>query len=221
VDRKQRDQERGLLQSVGGVVGGGDDLGVGTSAAGAAVDQRAHRDDQRIGMRLVSLRAPCHPLGDGGVGGRAERFDEPGGEVEDRRRVLPAQRQQALLGGLEVADELGLDLVAQQPHRTTGAEPLRGRAQHESKVLADLLARQQVAERLAVAQRRPRRVLDGLVDELLAANLEERTVAVIVHHRPAQQLDGLALAENAAQALARLVPIDEEDQSRPEELQEL
>ena len=74
----------------------------------------------------------------------------------------------------------------------------------------------ELVEALPVAQRLPGGIFDGFGERLLAADLDQPAVAVVVVGRPFEHVDGARPAHESAQPLSHMVPVDQEHDARPQ-----
>ena len=133
--------------------------------------------------------------------------------------MFARRRQQSLVNGVDVVAQLGADLVAYQELGSARLQALAGGLESELQELAGALPAQQVAELAAGRQRNLARGLQGVEDELLAAQRQEPHVSVILVGRPAERAQADPAGGELSQPLPRPVPVDQEDQPRPEERQ--
>ena len=131
VVRHERQVEGRLLELVDDVVGDLDQVAVGLRALRVA-RLGARGVDQLVGAvlpRLGALRVALEHLGRAGCRRVEERVADAARDLEREGRVLGGDVEHALLGGAEVAHQLGAHLVAHQPLGAPALQPLRaGRA---------------------------------------------------------------------------------------------
>ena len=217
---RQAQPESAFVESVGGVL----DLVDGAAQRLAALHARAglaRLHGETVGLLLHLFGAPRQALAfGGGCRTAADRLGDGRGKRSGDAEMAHQQRQHGELRGIEELRQLGLDLVADQAQRAAAAQPLAGLAQHAAQEFRALRGAQRGIEPRAVGNAADRGAADRLEDEIGAAQLEEGAMAEIVHRRPVEDVDRFLFADEGLQRLARLVPVDQEDQPRAQEFEE-
>lgn len=147
--------------------------------------------------------------------GRAQRL----GRFDNQAGVLGGSSELSGLRRVEVMDQLHTQLVADERLRLAGAQAFGADPQGEAYDVKRGLGTEHVAQRIPIPGRNLGGQLDGVEDEALTAQHEERHVTTAGVGGPAQQADRLLLAHQGGQVLASTVPIDEEHQPRTQVLE--
>ena len=220
---QQRDEEGGLLQRIGHIVGQlhqRDDRTPARQPLGLG----ACPHDEVVGLAFPGL-GPC-PQPGGGLGAVVATIDRaigqrlvdrlgqglhPGGVLGQQIELgavllhVPGQQQPGLVGHQRggLVGRMGAPRQRQHVHQ----EGLRRRlAEHGVQPVAD-------------AEGTGAKILHGVEDELLAARLQPGAVADLALRRLAQHLDRQRLGHEGLQALAGAVPVDQEDDAGADALQ--
>ena len=135
-----------------------------------------------------------------------------GGDVVRQSDLAEHDREQRAVDALQPPDQIGLDLVADQPDRTPRAQRLGRNPQRGLEEVDRGVAPERLVQPLAEADPRRRGIAHRGADQLIAAEFEEGAVADPLPRRPVERCDRVVLGDPAAQQLARLVPVDQEHQ---------
>lgn len=219
--RRQRPQEGGFIERVRRIL----DLVDRQPQRFAVVHARARLarlQGEPIGLlfHLLGASRQVRALGFGRIAAAAETVGDRRGEGARDAEMADHEGQHRDLGRVEELRQLGLDLVADEPQRAAGAQAFARLAQHPVEELHAVSRAQRRVEPGAIGNAPDGGAPDRLEQQIGAAHLEEAAMAVVVRRRPAQDLDGFLLADEGLQGLARLVPVDQEDQARAEMLEE-
>ena len=111
-----------------------------------------------------------------------------------------------------MADQIGLDAVAGQPHRAAFEQRFGADAQHGFQKIDRRVAPERAVEPLAETDTGGCRVMHGRRHQFAAAEFEEAAVTEAVARRPIEHAHGVGFRYPLAQHLARFVPVDQENE---------
>src|SRR5271165_1753827 len=125
--------------------------------------------------------------------------------------------EQFALRRVEALRQIGLDLVADEAGGASILEAFAGEMQDAAQKGGAFALAQRLSKRHAVGDASAGRPPHRVEDEIGAAELEKGAMAVFALRGADEEFDRPGLGHKRLQRLARLVPVDQEDDARAEE----
>ena len=142
---------------------------------------------------------------------------DTGGDLAREARLAHHDCQQRGIHALQVADEVRLDAISREPHRASLQQGFSGRdAQNGLEKIDRRVTTKHMVKALTKSYSVRRRGTHGRWKQLATAQLEETAVTNSVARRPVEYIDRATFGDAGSQQLARPVPIDQEDERRPD-----
>ncbi len=217
---REAEQEGGLIEAIGAVLGFVDQRQQ-RGAVARALAGLAGGDGQAVGFFLqpfgalaqaLALVEGSEPLGkEGGL--------DHAGEHAGQAEMAQHEGEDLALGAVEPLREIGLDFVADQAGRAPVLQALAGDVQHIAQEGVAFALAERPVERHAIGDAAGRGVADRLIDQFRAAEFEKGAMAFVMARGRRQDLDRRRLAGEDLQGLARLVPVDQEDDARAQDFE--
>ena len=168
-----------------------DPIGLALDLAGA---------DQQLAVDRAAGLEGCDVMGD------------RGGDIMRQADLAQHDREQCAVDAFQPPDQVGLDLVAHQPDRSSRAQRF-GRDPHRGLEEIDRgIATERLVQPLAETDPRWCCVAYRGGNQFIAAEFEQSAMANPLPGAPIQNPRRIVLGDPAAQQLARLVPVDQEHQ---------
>ena len=139
-----------------------------------------------------------------------------GGDVVRQSGLAQHDGEQRAVDALQTPDQVGLDLVAHQPHRPSRAQRLGRRPHRGFQEIDRGVASERLIQPLAEADPRRRGVAHRRANQFIAAEFEEAAVTEALAGGPIENPHRIVARDIVAQQLARLVPVDLEHQRSAE-----
>ena len=206
----------GLLQLVDRIVGALEELEERYGPA-ESLDVLPRVVQQRIRLRFPR-RCPGGELSNPGL--RVGRSDPLEGLTQRHCEVVTESDmsrcgiENAEPFVLEVAAQLGLDLIRDYAARPLLAQSLRREPHGFLQELTGMLFADEIVEALSIPQWLPGGIFDSFGEYSLTADLDEAAVPVVMVRRPFEHVDSACLVDEAAQPFADVVPVDQEHNPR-------
>src|SRR5271166_946929 len=124
--------------------------------------------------------------------------------------------EQFALRSVEALRQIGLDLVADEAGGASVLQAFAGETQDAAQKRGAFALAQRLSERHAIGDASAGPPPHRVEDEIGAAELEKGAMAVLALRGTNEEFDRLVLGHERLQRLARLVPVDQEDDARPE-----
>ena len=219
---QQRHEERCFLEVVRDVVGG---LHEFLQVSGPRI--RAHRVthviDEPVGIGLPSLTARGKLLGEFLTAAAAEcqqRVSHGVRYLDGESGVLAEKVENTFARASQMAQQLRPQLVLDQRLGPTDEQLACRRLQCEFEKESGTLFAEQIVERLPEVTTSADRKVQCIEHRAGSADLQEPHMSNVLKRSPIEKPCGGFLTDERAQLLASPVPVDQEDQSRAEELEE-
>ncbi len=142
------------------------------------------------------------------------------GDLTRKAGLAHDDRQQRTVDALQAADKIRFDAVTRKRYGSPFQQSLRRDAQHAFEEIDRCFASQDGIQSFAETDPRRSRVAHGTGDKLAASKFEKSPVANVVARSPIENPNRLILCDPSAQHLARLVPVDQEDERGADRLKE-
>ena len=212
--RQERDQKGGLLELVDGILSRIDELGHGGVGL-RPLDRTARLERDSVGLPLDALgarRMACRvnaaisPIGN--IAGHSR------GDIASETELADDGGEQSAFVALDATHQVDFERLAHRARRTPLAQGFGRQPERGLEKFKRCLPPEHVAQLLAEADAGGRSLAHGRSNQLDAAELKKATVTDLMPRGPIQQNNGIAIADQPAQSLARLVPVDKKNQRR-------
>ena len=201
-----------MLELVDGILSRIDELGHGGVGL-RPLDRTPRLERDCIGLSLDTLgarRMACRVNAAISVHRRYRGHSR--GDVAGETELADDGREQSAFVALDATHQVDFERLAHRARRTPLAQGFGGQPERGLQKFKCCLPSEHLAKLLAEADAGGRSLAHGRSNQLDAAELKKATVTDLMPRGPIQQNDGIAIADQPAQGLARLVPVDKKNQ---------